>query len=399
MRIAINLLASKWGSGLAVNKYFLPALATNDTSNEYLVIVGAEQTKLIAAIPESFQKRVVKNVQSYPARLLWEQLVLPFYLRKWKIDALYTLGNITSLFAGCDTVVGLTNANPFSSLGLKQALPERFKGFLLRSFSILSAKKASRLIFLSRNSRDLICQKFSLPVDKTEVTYYGWTPFAADGGGQKPDLPPEYVLTVSVLWPYKNIERLMKAFDLYVERHGFSGSLVIAGSAGTQAYYESLLRLRETLPHGQRIIFTGKLALEDVAPFYKRARLFMLPSVEETLGLPLVEAMGCGIPVAAADCSLEKGMEHCFNPFREVCREAADYFNPFDEESICESMRRVLSDSKYRERLVASGLERVKSFSWELMARQTIDLFATLKQRSIRSESREDSGAAGIISS
>lgn len=378
MRIAINLLSSKAGSALALNKYFLPALADHDTSNEYLVIVGADQPELIATIPKSFQTQIVKKLrQNYVARVLWEQLVLPVYLRKWKIDVLYTLGNTTSILAGCDTVVVITNAQPFSLLRLDLTLKDRVKIFLLRSFSILSAKKASKLIFISENSRDLICRRFSLPLSKTEVIYYGWTPFP-EVNGQPPCLS-EYLLTVSVLWPYKNIERLMKAFDLLAERDGFSGSLIVAGSIGSKAYYDKLVCLCETLAHGKRIVITGSLGMEEIASLYKRARLFMLPSLEETLGLPLQEAMGSGVPIAAADCSLEKGGELYFNPFREICREAADYFNPFDEESICESMHRVLSNRKLRDQLVASGLERVKSFSWELMAKQTIDVFATLK--------------------
>lgn len=380
MRIAVNLLSSRSGSGLALNRHFLPALAAHDESNEYCVILGEEQYELSSVIPERFEKRIIRSwARSHAGTVLWEQLVLPFYLRRWEIDVLYSLGNKTTLLAGCNAVVVVTNATPFSHLRLKRSLEERARLFFLRRVSVLSAKKARKLIFISKNSRDLICQRLSLPLNKAEVIYYGWTPFQLDADGPPPDMR-EYVLTVSILWPYKNIERLMKAFDLMVQRHGFAGSLVVAGAVGSKTYHERLLRLRETLTWGDRIVFTGRLKSKEIASLYKQARLFVLPSVEETLGLPLQEAMGYGVPVATADCRLEHGADHCFNPFREICGEAADYFNPFDETSICESMHRVLSDSKYRDGLVSCGLERVKRFSWDLMAKQTIAVFETLKQ-------------------
>lgn len=380
MRIAISALSARVSSGLTFFHNFLPALAAQDTANDYCVILGAWQTALSEEVPVRFEKRVVGNVtESFIARVLWEQFVLPFYLRKWKIDVLYSSGNITSLFAGCATVLVITNSNPFSSLPIEWTVPQKVKHRLVRLVSILSAKRASRVVFLSENSREVMCRKFSLPRHKTKVVSYGWTPFTAQADGQFPPYP-EYVLTVSVLLPHKNIAVLMEAFDLLVAEQQFPGFLLVVGAILSRPYYERLLQLRGTLAHGERIIFMGTVSQEELVALYKRARLFVFPSLEETFGLPLVEAMGCGIPVAAADCRLAEESGDYFNPFREMCGEAVEYFNPFDTESMCASMQRVLGDEQYRGQLVVRGLERVRRFSWEWTARQTLAVFEELKQ-------------------
>jgi glycosyltransferase involved in cell wall biosynthesis len=379
MKIAINALSARVSSGPVFFNNFLPALAAHDTANEYCVIVGAWQATLLAEIPERFERRVISSVtQSFVARVFWEQCVLPFYLRQWQIDVLYSSGNITSLFAGCATVVVMTNSNPFSSLQIEWTAPQKAKLSLVRLFSLLSAKRASRVLFLSENACGLMCRKYSLPLDKTAVVYYG-TSFPATPQTSPPKFS-EYVLTVSVLLPHKNIDMLMKAFDLLVEAHRFSGLLVVVGAILSPTYYERLLGLRKTLAHGDRIIFTGSVSQDELAVLYKYARLFVFPSLEETFGLPLLEAMGYGVPIAAADCRLAQDGQAYFNPFPEVCGEAAEYFNPLSPESLCASMQRVLGDEQYREQLVACGRERVKQFSWDSTARQTVAVFEALQQ-------------------
>jgi glycosyltransferase involved in cell wall biosynthesis len=379
MRIAINALSARVSAGLTFFRNFLPALATHDSANDYCVIVGAWQTALLAEIPARFERHVMSNAtQGFVVRVFWEQCVLPCYLRKWQVDVLYSSGNITSLFAGCATVVVITNSNPFSSLQIEWTAPQKAKLNLIKWFSLLSAKRASRVLFLSENARELMCRKYPLPLDKTAVVYYG-TSFTASTHSSPPKFS-EYVLTVSVLLPHKNIDMLMKAFELLVEEHGFSGLLVVVGAILSPAYYERLLDLRKTLAHGDRIIFTGPVSQDELAVLYKYARLFVFPSLEETFGLPLVEAMGYGVPVAAADCRLAQDGQEYFNPFPEVCGEAAEYFNPLSKESLCASMQRVLGDEQYREHLVACGWERVKQFSWDSAAKQTVAVFEALQQ-------------------
>ncbi len=380
MKIAINALSARVGSGPVFFNNLLPALAAQDTVNDYCVILGAWQIPLLPGIPERFEKRVISNVsQNFVARVLWEQFALPFYLRQWQIDVLYSSGNVTSLFAGCATVVIVSTANPFSSLQIEWTVPQRVKLSLIKLFSLLSAKSARRVIFRSENARELVCRKYALPLDKTAVIYHGWAPCGAEVDGPFPQFC-EYILAVSALLPYKNLAVLMEAFDLLVKEHHFLGSLVVVGPILSQPYYERLLNLRGALAHGERIIFTGTASQAALSTVYRRARLCVCPSLEEMFGLPLVEAMGYGVPIAAADCRLAQDGKEYFNCFPELCGEAAEYFNPLSKESLCASMQRVLGDEQYREQLVACGFERIKRFSWDLAAKQTIVVFEELQQ-------------------
>ena len=86
--------------------------------------------------------------------------------------------------------------------------------------------------------------------------------------------------------------------------------------------------------------------------------------------------MGFGMPVVASDCDLDPVHRgKCFNPFREICADAAWYFNPFDVENIAEAVQKVLADREYRQQLVARGYERVKQYRLDNTARTLAKLF------------------------
>ena len=103
--------------------------------------------------------------------------------------------------------------------------------------------------------------------------------------------------------------------------------------------------------------------------------MFVIPSVEETFGLPLVEAMGAGLPIAASDCRLAADGGKYFNPFREIAGDAAEYFNPLDETSISRLMQRLLSDPALCKNLAERARARVTRFGWHRTARDTVKLF------------------------
>ena len=374
MKIAINALPAKVGAGPTFYRSFLPALAAIDTKNEYLVLVARDQQDLFP-IPEPFRRVVVDAPNGYAARFVWEQLALPFLLRKLGVDLLYNQANTVSLFAPCRKVMVITGANQYSRLSFPQTLAYKIKQFALRLVTAASARVTEKVIFISENSRRLIQQRLRLPDERTAVVYYAWEPWTADEWR-----PPEddYILMVSLLWPHKNLERLMRAFDLLVERHGYKGSLVLAGGASTPSYFKLLQQLRDELKHGDRIVFTDWLSREQLAGYYRHARAFVFPSLEETFGLPLVEAMGFGLPIAASDASLARNAPPCFNPFPELSGDAAIYFDPFDADDICAAMQRLLADEALRTQLSARARERVGRFTWEAAARGTAQVFAEL---------------------
>lgn len=374
MKIAINALPARLGAGVTFYRNFLPALGAIESDHEYVVLLHKEQASLFPSIPERFERRFVSGAPAnFAARSVWEQAVLPFLLKKWNVDVLYSQGNLTSLFAPCRKVVVVTGSNPYSPLKL-EPFASRLKHRFIALASFLSARTATRFVFLSQDSREKIGPKLRLPESRTGVIYYGWTPL--QNGSEDPRFQfDDYVLSVSVLYRHKNLERLMRAFDRLVKASGYRGKLILAGAVHSRSYYQKLLVIRNSLPAREQIVFTESVSPEGLAHLYRNARLFVFPSVEETFGLPLVEAMSAGLPIAASDCRLAPGGEKYFNPFREIAGDAADYFDPFDEDSIHLAMQRLLGDEARGRELGRRARKRAADFGWDRTARGTADLF------------------------
>lgn len=370
MRIAINALSSTVGSGPTFFRHFLPAIAAH-SEHEYCVFVSCRQDKLVSLIPASVETYIVKGIpRGFGARVAWEQVVLPFLLRRKRMDVLYSTGNVTTLASTIPTVVVMTTANPFSPLETAWSPAFKLKFRMLRIASQLSARRAARTIFISENSRRLLAERLAIPRSRTAVVPYGWMPF---GLGRPKPRPGSYVLSVSVLWPYKNIVRLLRAFDTVAARTGFEGGLIVAGPVGSEDYFRELLAVRSGLSHGDRVEFTGAICQSELEALYEHALAFIFPSLEETLGIPLQEAMGVGLPIAAADTgAAPEGRRQYFNPCPEICEGAAIYFDPFDIADIARALERLVSDRPLRERLGTAGRSRARAFSWERTAKETL---------------------------
>ena len=164
-----------------------------------------------------------------------------------------------------------------------------------------------------------------------------------------------FALAVSSIDPRKNFPMLAKAFK------GIEGcQLYIVGKQNH--VFSQQNGLNEALPN---VKFLGRVSDEELRRLYNQAACFIFPSIYEGFGLPLLEAMTCGCPVLASDIPV----------FREVCGDAAIYFNPYDETSIRNAIAHFLSLNKEgQEKLQAAGYEHAQRYSWEQSARSIIDL-------------------------
>ena len=114
----------------------------------------------------------------------------------------------------------------------------------------------------------------------------------------------------------------------------------------------------------ESVQITGWVPREELYSLYGRARAFVYPSTFEGFGMPVLEALAAGIPVACSDIP----------PLREVAGDAALYFDPLNEDAIASAMERVMSDASLREHLAAAGRERARPFTWERCAEQTLKI-------------------------
>jgi len=181
-------------------------------------------------------------------------------------------------------------------------------------------------------------------------------------------LPSKYFLFVGTLDPRKNFEHIFKAFELI--HPGSQGvDLVIVGGEGWKN--KAFLRRLKTHPLNRCIHLTGYVSRDRLVSFYKKALCLLFPSLYEGFGLPILEAMACGTPVITSNVS----------SMPEVAGEAALLVNPYDVSALAKAMQEIVMNGKLRERLRIKGFERVKKFSWEQCARDTLNVFDMLGSR------------------
>jgi glycosyltransferase involved in cell wall biosynthesis len=173
----------------------------------------------------------------------------------------------------------------------------------------------------------------------------------------------DYLLYLGTLQPRKNLVRLIEAFQLALAFLPQPGpKLVIAGPPGW--LYEAIVeRVRQLGLTGQ-VIFPGYVAPEDKAALLSGALVYLLPSLYEGFGLPVLEAMACGTPVLTSNCS----------SLPEVAGQAARLVNPHRIDDIAAGLVELITNADLRRRLVEQGYRQIQQFSWQNAARQVVEI-------------------------
>ncbi len=182
---------------------------------------------------------------------------------------------------------------------------------------------------------------------------------------QKYNLGDEpYLFSVGTIQPRKNYQMLIQAFKPVAAR--FPHNLYIAGGKGW-LYDEMMAEISQQGLDG-RVRFIGFVADADLSILYSAASLFLFPSIYEGFGLPLLEAMACGVPVITSNVS----------SLPEVVGETAVQLSPFDKQVWTDAMLKLLSDPVECEKLRSEGFERVSHFSWQRSANQLLQIYSDL---------------------
>ncbi len=177
-----------------------------------------------------------------------------------------------------------------------------------------------------------------------------------------------FVLFVSSLWPYKNCDGLLRAWAL--ARGELDGrQLAVVGAGRDEKYVASLRSLAGELGIASDVNFVGAIPLEETVSFYRAADAFVYPSLNETFGLPILEAMACGCPVVTSDISA----------MPETAGGAAVLSDPKDPASIAKALGEALTPG--RDRLRDLGLQRAAQFTWGATAASTLDVYREAAER------------------
>jgi len=233
-----------------------------------------------------------------------------------------------------------------------------------------SVARADRVLADSEATRADLIRLLGTPPEKVEVLYSGvdprFRPEPEPGERERLraryGLDRPYVLSVGTLQPRKNFVRLIRAFARLPDT---GRVLVIAGGRGW--LYESVLE--EAAHHPDRVRVLGFVEDADLPALYRGADLFVFPSFYEGFGLPVLEAMACGVPVVCSGVS----------SLPEVAGDAALLVDPEDEDGLRWAMERALEDEGLRREMTARGRARAAQFTWERAARQLLGVFGVIK--------------------
>jgi glycosyltransferase involved in cell wall biosynthesis len=177
-----------------------------------------------------------------------------------------------------------------------------------------------------------------------------------------------FALFVSSLWPYKNCEGLLRAWALARGQLG-GRQLVIVGSSADGRYVDSLRSLAAGLGIASDVVFVGAVPLEETVNFYRAADVFVYPSLNETFGLPILEAMACGCPVVTSDTSA----------MPETAGGAAVLSDPGEPATILRAILEAVGPG--RDHLRELGLKRASQFTWGATAASTLDVYREAAER------------------
>jgi len=258
-------------------------------------------------------------------------------------------------------------------------LPEHHKPlnrWYLNSTLPLYCRRASHVITISECSRRDLVAAYDLPPEKITVIYEAadprfriQPPETVAAVCARYDLPDRYLIFVGTIEPRKNLARLLSAFET-IHADGLSAGLVIVGRRGW--LYDDFFATLERSPVRDAVIFPGYVPDKDLPAIYAGAQALVFPSLYEGFGLPVLEAMACGTPVATSATS----------SVPEVGGDAALYFDPTNVEEITETTRRLLRDAALREEGRARGLAQAARFSWGRAAKETLNVYNRLLAQS-----------------
>lgn len=299
-----------------------------------------------------------------PAKILWSQIFLPFHLLfRNDIDVFFAPAHYAPRFLKQPVIVTIHDLSYllYPNEFLKKDL------YKLKNWTKYSILKAKKIIAVSKTTKKDILNNFNILQDKVCVVYNGFSKsntqiIISDDVLKKYKLKSKkYILYVGTLQPRKNIPTLIESFNEFYKHHS-DFTLVLVGKKGW--LFDSIYTKVQELNLENRVIFTGFETNNALINLYKNAFCFVLPSLYEGFGIPILEAMDNSCPVITSHAS----------SLPEIGGDACIYFDPNDSNDLLEKLEKLFMDKKLHTTLIASGKKRVHEFSWNKCAEETLSI-------------------------
>lgn len=294
---------------------------------------------------------------------LWTQIGLPFYLytNKRKSDVILTLTHYAPRKSPIPTIVSVMDLSFLH-------YPETFNKndlYQLTRWTKYSVEKAKAVITISQSSKNDIIKYYRVPKDRIKVVHLGLKELSMNTSNSDLSdfgISKKIILYVGTLQPRKNISRLIEAYSLLPDKIKSEHQLVIVGKKGWM--YQQILKSPEKYGVTKDVLFLDYVSDQDLPLFYKKAEIFVLPSLYEGFGLPILEAMKYGCPVVTSNVS----------SMPEAGGDSALYFDPEDTKDMSSKIESVLTDKKLRDDMIEKGYQHIKKFTWEKAAEEVLEV-------------------------
>ena len=350
-----------------------------DHENEYVIFVKPDIDD--TALEQTANFRIIKLKGGfYP---LWEQFSLPRAARKEGCQLLHCTSNTAPINTRIPLIVTLHDIIYMESGYLKilkgsGTLYQKIGNIYRRLVIPRIVKMSNRIITVSHFEKNRIAQFFGIEGDNRLTAVYNgvsehFKPVTDKDELQrvktKYNLPEHFFFFLGNTDPKKNTKGTLKAFSDFIHQTGTDYKLVMLDYDRSEL--EKLLDEIGDKILIDRIVLTGYVVNTDLPAIYCQCEVFLYPSLRESFGIPMLEAMACGVPVVTSNTS----------SMPEVAGSAAFIIDPYKPEQITDALIQITSNSDLKEQLIEKGFHQSAKFSWKAMAKSVLEIYTETGKR------------------
>jgi glycosyltransferase involved in cell wall biosynthesis len=342
-----------------------------DKKNEYFVFIKPDEDE--RCLQETPNFKIIKiEGKNYP---YWEQVLLPRAAKKYGCELLHCTSNTAPIHCSIPLVITLHDIIYLEGHNLLSkgfTMYQRIGNFYRRKLIPIALKNSRKIITVSEYEKEIIRNFFNWPDDgHLKAVYNGvndyFKPIYDDQilseVKKKYQLPDRYFFFLGNTDPKKNTKNVLKAYAGYIKRNGPTHKLVMVDyDQDALALLLNEIGAPELI---KQIHLTGYVVNSDLPAIYNQSDLFLYPSLRESFGIPILEAMACGIPVITSTTS----------SMPEVAGDAALMVDPYIPDEITLAIEQMISDPTLRQKLRISGFKQASQFSWTKMAAEVLEIY------------------------
>jgi glycosyltransferase involved in cell wall biosynthesis len=387
MKIGIDarsILNPEKGDAIGVGHYtyqLIRHLLQIDKENEYVIFFDFRvREKDVKKFSQDNVKIKFYPYSDYKKYLpgAYSEILGTATLQKEKLDVLHSTSAFNRIPMGYSGKM-VTTVHDMSMFSIPQYL-SAVKRTRNKTVANMMARKTDKIIAVSNSIKDDIQKFLKIGEEKTEVIYSGLdqrffeqSEISATKVIGKYDITKKYILFLGTLEPSKNIARLLEAFAKFKTAQKkknagkFEYQLVLAGKRGwlSQEYLQIIRDLSLT----KDVVFTGYVIGDELVPLFAGAEFFVMPSLYEGFGMTVLEAFATKTPAILANVA----------SLPEIAGDAALFVNPLDTAELANALEKFATDPTLRASYIEKGLEQARKFDWEKTAKETLEIYKSLK--------------------